>query len=97
MNDVVDRILDMLGHEQVLPNHVTPNMDKAHHWHYRILPSYYDEEFDRRRSAGRNPTYDITQLFLIPPPSLGSSPGLPRGPFIVLHILHNLLFHCLLV
>jgi hypothetical protein len=60
MNDVVDRILDMLGHEQVLPNHVTPNMDKAHHWHYRILPSYYDEEFDRRRSAGRNPTYDMT-------------------------------------
>jgi hypothetical protein len=36
-------------------------------------------------------------LFLIPPPSLGSSPGLPRGPYIVPNVLHNLPIHCLLV
>ena len=34
-------------------------------------------------------------LSLIPPPSLGSSPGLPRGPYIVSNVLHNPSLHCL--
>jgi hypothetical protein len=35
-------------------------------------------------------------LFLIPPPSLGSSPGLPRGPYTILNdILTLTLLHLL--
>ena len=39
--------------------------------------------------SGTTQASQRTQLFLIPPPSLGSSPGLPHGPYTVLNILHT--------